>query len=85
MNQISIKVIYAKNPQETKYQFLIKKRKNVGTKHLNHSKAFSEYSNDMQNVNGNIEEYNPGRKRKVLIVFDDTIADIPISSNLIQQ
>ena len=85
MKQISIKFIYTKNPQETKYQFLIKKWKDVGAKHVNDSKAFFEYSNDMQNVNGNIEEYNPGTKRKVLIVFDDMIADIPISSNLIQQ
>ena len=35
-----------------------------------------EYLNDMQDVNKNIEEYNPGKKRKVLIVFDDMIADM---------
>ena len=35
-----------------------------------------EYSNDMQDVYKNIEEYNPGKKRKILIVFDDMIADI---------
>ena len=29
------------------------------------------YSNDMQDVYENIEEYNIGKKRKVLIVFDD--------------
>ena len=34
-----------------------------------------EYSNDMQDVYKNIEDYNPGKKRKVLIVFDDMIAD----------
>ena len=35
-----------------------------------------KYSNDMQNVYKNIEEYNPGKKCKVLIVFDDMIADM---------
>ena len=35
-----------------------------------------EYSNDIQDVYKNIEDYNPGKKRKVLIVFDDMIADI---------
>ena len=35
-----------------------------------------EYSNDMQDIYKNIEEYNSGNKRKVLIVFDDIIADM---------
>ena len=35
-----------------------------------------EYSNDMQDVYKNIEDYNPGKKRKVLIVFDDMITDM---------
>ena len=35
-----------------------------------------EYSNDMQDVYKNIEEYNPGKKRNVLIVFDDMMADM---------
>ena len=35
-----------------------------------------EYSNDMQDVYKNIEDYNLGKKRKVLIVFDDMIADM---------
>ena len=40
-----------------------------------------EYSNDMQDVYKNIEDYNPIKKRKVLIVFDDMIADM-INNNL---
>ena len=40
------------------------------------SKAFIEYSNDMLIVYRNINEYNPGKKRKTLIVFDDMIADM---------
>ena len=35
-----------------------------------------EYSNDIQHVYKNIEGYNPGEKRKILIVFDDMIADM---------
>ena len=35
-----------------------------------------EYSNDMQDVYKNIEEYNPIKKREVLIIFDDMIADM---------
>ena len=34
-----------------------------------------EYSNDMKDVYKNIQDYNPGKKRKILIVFDDMIAD----------
>ena len=37
-----------------------------------------EYSNDMQDVYKNIEEYNLGKKHKILIVFDDMIADAMI-------
>ena len=37
-----------------------------------------EYSNDMQDVYKNIEEYNLGKKHKILIVFDDLIADAMI-------
>ena len=39
------------------------------------AKAFIWYSNDMQDVYKNIEEYNIGKKRKILIVFDVMIAD----------
>ena len=35
-----------------------------------------EYSNDMQDVYKNIEDYNPINKHKVLIIFDDMIADM---------
>ena len=45
-------------------------------KHFDDPKAFIEYSNDMQGVYKNVDEYNPGKKRKILIVFDDMIADI---------
>ena len=68
--------LYAKDPYEAKYQFLINKRKNAGLKYLNDPKAFIEYSNDKHDVYKNIDKYNPDKERKILIVFDDTIADM---------
>ena len=68
--------LYAKDPYEAKYQYLINKREKVGLDHFDDPKAFIEYSNDMQDVHKNIDDYNPRKKRKVLIVFDDMIADI---------
>ena len=59
-----------------KYQFLIKERESTGLKHFNDPKAFIEYSNDMQDVYKNIDEYNVDKERKILIVFDDMIADM---------
>ena len=68
--------MYAKDPYEAKYQFLINKRESTGLNHFNDPKAFTEYSNNMQDVHKNIEEYNADKERKILIVFDDMIADM---------
>ena len=68
----------------TKYQYLINKREKVGLDHFKNLRAFMEYSNDMQDVYKNIEDYNPGKKRELLIVFDDMIADMINNKNLIQ-
>ena len=68
--------LYAKDPYEAKCQYLINKRENVGINHFNDPKAFTEYSNDMHDVYKNIGEYNIDKERKILIVFDDMIADI---------
>ena len=76
--------LHAKDPYEAKYQFLINEEESTGLKHFNDPKAFIEYSNDMQDVNQNIEEYNIGKKPKVLIVFDDIIANMINKKNLIQ-
>ena len=83
-NQPDIDKIYlnAKDPYEAKYQYLISKREKVGLDHLKDPKAFMEYLNDMEDVYKNIENYNPGRKRKILIVFDDMIADRIINKKL---
>ena len=67
--------LYAKHPYKAKYQYF-KKREKVGLNHFNDPKAFMEYSNDMEDVYKNIEDYNPGKKRKILIVFDNMIADM---------
>ena len=68
--------LYAKDPYEAKYQFLINKRESTGLKHFNDSKAFIEYSNDMNDIYKNTEEYNPNKERKILIAFDDIIGDM---------
>ena len=66
--------LYAKDLYEKKNQYLINKREKVGLSLFNDPKAFMEYSNDMQDVYKNIEDYNPIKKHKVLIIFDDMIA-----------
>ena len=68
--------LYAKDPSEDKYQYLINKREGVGINRLNDPKAFIEYSNDMHDVYKNIDNYNLDKENKILIVFDDMIADM---------
>ena len=68
--------LYAKDTYEAKYQYLINKREKVELDHFDDPKAFMEYSNNIQDVYKNIEDYNLRKKRKVLIVFDDMIADM---------
>ena len=68
--------LYPKDLSESKYEFLIKKREDVRTNPFNDPNAIIECSNTMDDVYQNIDDYNPNRKRKILIVFDDMIADI---------
>ena len=65
--------LYAKDLSEAKYEHLIKNRENAGIKNLNDSKAFIECSDTMDDVYENINDYNPNRRRKILIVFDEKI------------
>ena len=83
-NQPDTDKIYldAKDPYEAKYQFLINKTESAGLKHFNDPKAFIEYSNDMQDVYKNINDYNPNKENKILIVFNDMIADMINNKNL---
>ena len=68
--------LYAKDLSEPKYEFLIKKHEDVGIKYCNDPNAFIECSITMDDVYQNIDDYNPRRKRNILIVPDDKIADI---------
>ena len=67
--------LYPKDPYKVKYKILINKREGTGLKHFNDPKAFGEYSNDMQDVYKNINEYNVDKEHKMLIGFDDMIAE----------
>ena len=68
--------LYAKDPYNVKGQLLVNKREGAGTKHFNDSEALIEYSSDMDDVYKNIEEYNWGKKQKILFIFHDMIADV---------
>ena len=65
--------LYAKDLMEPKYEFLIKKREDVGTKHFSDPNAFIECSNTMDDVYENIDDCKPSRERKILILFNDCI------------
>ena len=67
--------LYSKDPFEPKCQFLYNKIESTGLKHYDYSKAFIAYSNDMGDIYKNIEEYNLNKPRKILIAFNDIIAD----------
>ena len=72
-----IKCIYMhEDLHEPKSEYLIKKREQAGIKSLNDPKAFIEYSDDMDDMLDDINNFNKNRDKKVLIVFDDMIADI---------
>ena len=68
--------LYAKDSYAGKCQYLINKRESAGINLFNDPKAFIEYSNDMHDVYKNIDDYNPDKENKILIVFDDIIADM---------
>ena len=68
--------LYVKDLYEAKHQYLINKRKGVGIDHFNDPKAFIEYSNDLCDIYKNINYYNRDKENKILIVFDDMIADM---------
>ena len=68
--------LYANDPYETKYQYLINKREKVGLDHFKDPRTLMEYSKDMEDVYKNIENYNPRKKHKILIVIDDITADM---------
>ena len=68
--------LYVKGSFEAKFQLWINKSESTSLKHFNHSTAFNEHSNDMDNIYKSIEEYNPNKKQKTLIVLDHMNADM---------
>ena len=64
------------DPYESKYKFLINKHEEVGLKHCKDLEAFLKFTNDTNDFNSSIEQYNSGKKKKVLIESGDMIADI---------
>ena len=69
-------------PFELKYQLLINGREKVGIENLKNPKAVIDYSQTIDNVYENLEDYNPIKKRRLLIVFDDMIADMESNKKL---
>ena len=55
---------------------MINKRESIGLKYFSDPKAIFECTNDMHDVYGNINYYNPDKENKILIVFDDMISDM---------
>ena len=74
--------LYAKDLYQAKYQYFVNKQESANLKVLNDSKASIKYSNDMDHLYKNIKEYNPNKKRKILIFFNNVIADILSNNNL---
>ena len=74
--------LYVKDPFESKYQLLINEIEKLGIKKLKNPKAFIDYSQKIDDVYENLEDYNPTNKIEVLIVFDNMIADMESNKNL---
>ena len=67
--------LYVKKPFKPKQHLLINGREKVGTTKLKSSKALIDYSQTVDDVYENLENYNPTKKKRVLITFDDIIAN----------
>ena len=69
-----------KDPFESKYQFFMNGREKLGIENLKNPKELIDYSQAI--VYENLEDYNPKTKRRVLIVFDDMVADMESNKTL---
>ena len=78
-NDIGKIYLYAKDWSE--HEILIKKRENTGINYYNNPNLFIECSSRIDGIYENIDDYNSNRKRKILIAFDDMIADIMTNKN----
>ena len=68
--------LYVKDLFEPKYQYIINKTESVGINQFKDPKAFIKYSNEMHDVYKNIDDSNPDKENKILIVFYNMIADM---------
>ena len=68
--------LYANDPLDSKYQLLINGREKVVTETLKNQKAFIDYSKTIEDVYESLKDYNPIKKTRVLIVFDDIVVFI---------
>ena len=73
--------LYVKDPFESTYQLLINGTEKVGIKKLKNPKVFIDFSEAIDDIYEKLEDYNPIKKRKVLIVFDDKIGDMKANKN----
>ena len=74
--------LYSKDPLESKYQLFINGREKVEIWNLKNPSAFIDYSQKIDDVYENLEYHNPTKKRRVLMVFDDMIADMKSNKKL---
>ena len=74
--------MYFKDPFESKYQLLIKRRQKIQIEYEKNPQAFIDYSQTVDDVYEHLEEYYPSKKRKVVIVFDDMIVDMEANKKL---
>ena len=75
--------LYVKDPFESKFLLHINGREKLGIKKLKNLKTFIDHSQTNDDVYENLEDYNPKKKRRVLIVFDDMITDMQSDQKLI--
>ena len=68
--------LYVKDLFEPKYQYIINKTESVGINQFKDPKAFIKYSNEMHDVYKNIDDSNPDKENKILIVFYNMITDM---------
>ena len=73
--------LYVKDLFESKYQLLVNGREKVGKENLRNPQAFIDYSQTIAGVYKNLENYDPTKKRRILIVFDDMIANMESNKN----
>ena len=62
--------------RQSTYQLLINEREEVGIQQTKYPKSLIDFSQLIDNVYGNLEDYKLTKKRKAWIVFDDLTVGI---------